>query len=143
MYYEQHGLVLIPMAQLTESSQLLLEIQRVCDRIIVTDKINRRYLRLYDELKQTYPHGPELLNFGKQYLLWKQVGKVDDERLSSELPSVSSEIDVKDEDREFVRLACLTNAILVTYDEPLIQLKSKVTCKIMNPTAALRDIRNK
>ena len=121
-----------------ESSQLLYEIYRTCDKIIVTDEVDRRYLNLYDELRNEYPQSPGLLNFGKLYLHWKKIRKVDEERMSSQLPPVPCESSIKDEDKELARLANLTGAVLVTFDGPLIEAGHKCGFKAMRPTDALR-----
>ena len=121
-----------------ESWGLLREIYCTCDKIIVTDVIHQRYLRLYDELRKKSPQGPELLNFGKLYLYWKEIRKVDQGRLSSQLPPVRCESSIKDEDKEFARLANLTGAVLVTFDDPLIEAGHKCGFKAMTPKDVLR-----
>ena len=115
---------------------LLSGIQKKCDKVIVTDEIDRRYLRLYDELGGKYPQGPSLLNCMKLYLRWKQVRKVDDSRLSSQLPRLRNESKIKDEDIEFARLTSVTGATLVTYDEPLIELGRELGFAAMKPSDA-------
>ena len=121
-----------------ESMQLLAEIDRLCHNVVVTDGINRRYLKDYDALRKRYPQGASLLNTGKLYLLWKETGKVDDRRRSSELPPVKGESAIKDEDREFVRLAKLIDAPLVANDGPLIDQGLKLGFRAMNVSQALK-----
>jgi len=117
--------------------RFLAEIDRICHRVVVTDEINRRYLQDYHTLRNKFPQGASLLNAGKLYLLWKETGKVDDKRKSSELPPVKGESAIKDEDREFVRLAKLIDAPLVTNDSPLISQGRKLSLRVMNISEAL------
>jgi len=117
--------------------RLLVAIDHICHRVIVTDEIHQRYLQDYEALRKKYPQAPPLLNATKLYLLWKQTGKVDDKRLSHELPRVSGESKIKDEDREFARLAKLTDATLVTNDGPLIEHGHQLNFKTMTASQAL------
>lgn len=119
---------------------LLLGIERKCDKVIVTDEIDRRYLRLWNELKQKHPQGPNLLNCMKLYLGWKLIRKVDDSRASTQLPRLRNESKIKDEDMEFARLTMITGAILVTYDDQLIKLGRELGFAAMEPSDALRSL---
>jgi len=121
-----------------ESWGLFREIYRTCDKIVVTDGINRRYLNLYHQLKEKYPQGADLLNFGRLYLRWKETPKVDEGRMSSQLPPVRCESSIKDEDKEFARLAKLTGAVLVTFDGALIEAGHKCAFKAMTPNDVLK-----
>ena len=119
---------------------MLSEIQRKCHKVIVTDEIERRYLRLWKGLKLKYPQGPNLLNCMKLYLEWKLTRKVDDSRVSTQLPPLRDECKIKDEDTEFARLTKITGATLVTYDGPLIELGRELGFAAMKPSDALRSL---
>ena len=116
---------------------LLLMIQRTCERVIVTDEINKAYLELFKRLKDKYPQGPKLLLFSTLYFRWKQAKKVDDTRLSRDVPLLGNESEIHEEDRKYVRLAKLTNAVLVTNEHDLIRLSSELGYTAMNPSDVL------
>jgi len=121
-----------------DSMQLLAIIDTICHKVIVTDEIERRYLHDCEALRKKYPQCPPLLNSSKLYLLWKETSKVDDKRLSHELPHLNGESEIKDEDREFARLAKLTDATLVTNDDPLIGHGHRLGFKTMSVSDALQ-----
>jgi hypothetical protein len=117
--------------------RLLLDIQKTCERVIVTDEIDRKYRSTYDTLKNKYPQGPKLLHSFNLYFRWKQTKKVDDDRLSRDLPPLNDESEIDEENREFARLAKLTSAVLVTHDGGLIRVAGKLGFKAMTPSAVL------
>jgi predicted nucleic acid-binding protein len=103
------------------SAILLLQIVRKHYKIVVTKEIEKRYMDLFQQLKSKAPQGPKGLNVINLYFRAKQMGIVDNTRHSSDLPPLSNETHIKDEDKHYARLANLTKAILITYDEPLIK----------------------
>jgi len=109
-----------------DSAILFLQIIRRGHKIIVTKEIEQKYLSLFNQLRKGYSHGPSALNAVKLYFFAKQMGLVNNTRYSSDLPPLPDESHIKEEDRDFARLANLTQAMLVTHDEPLIiELESK------------------
>jgi hypothetical protein len=117
---------------------LWLMIQRTCERVIVTDEINRAYLELYEKLRDKYPQGPKLFNAFVLYFRWKQTKKVDDDRLGRDVPPLNDESEIEDEDKKFPRLAKHTNAVLVTHDADLIRLGPMLGYRAMKPSDVLK-----
>jgi predicted nucleic acid-binding protein len=103
------------------SAILLLRIVEERCKIIVTKEIEKKYWNLFQRLKNQSPQGPRSLNVINLYLRAKQMGIIDNTRRSSDLPPLPDETHIKDEDKDLARLANLTDAVLVTYDEPLIK----------------------
>ena len=110
----------------------------ICDTIVITDEISRRYQRLFDTLRQNPTQSARSLNIIYQYSLARHMtGKVDDSRLSTDLPELSDETCIKDEDREFSRVAGISQSILVTFDGPLLDCLTRLRVKAMPPPEAL------
>lgn len=124
-----------------DSGILLGEIIRICSRLIVTDEIDRRYLRLFNELKNGARQSPRAFNVISLYTTAKQSSKVDASRVSSELPHLADESGIKDEDREFARLASISRGILVTYDNPLREALQRLGVETLSPGEALDRVR--
>lgn len=103
------------------SAILFLQIVRKRCKIVVTKEIEKRYLDLFQRLKNESPQGPRGLNVISLYFRAKQMGMVNNARHSCALPPLPNETHIKDEDKDFARLANLTKAVLITYDEPLIR----------------------
>jgi Trm5-related predicted tRNA methylase len=89
--------------------------------IVVTREIDQRYQSLFDILKKESRQGPGALNVVRLYYTAKQMRVVNNARSASDVPSLPDESHIKDEDRDFARLANLVRAVLVTYDGPLIR----------------------
>ena len=120
-----------------DATVLLAQIVKKCHKFFVTKEIDTLYRHLFDQLRLAYPHGPDSLNVVKLYFQAKIYGKVDETRRSAELPSLPDESGIKDEDREFARLANLTGSILVTYDDPLILVLDSLGVSAMTPKEAI------
>jgi len=82
--------------------------------------------------------GPNALNVVRLYYTAKQIGKVDDSRCGAAVPPLSDESNIKDEDKDFARLANLIKATFVTYDEPLIEKLSRIGVKAVKPNDAVQ-----
>jgi rRNA-processing protein FCF1 len=54
-------------------------------------------------------------------------------RCADDVPPFHNESNIKDEDRDFVRLANLTNVVLATHDEPLISELKRLGVKVAKP----------
>lgn len=117
----------------TDCADLWLMIQRTCERVLVTDEIDKKYRDVFDQLRQKYPQGPRLLNAFTLYFLWKQSKKVDDSRLSNQIPPLNDESHLEEEDRKFARLAKLTNSVLVTHDSGILKFASTLGYTAMTP----------
>jgi hypothetical protein len=94
---------------------LFAEILQVCYTIVVTDEIDQRYRHLFSTLTQGRSQSPASLNIVALYTTaWQTTGKIDSSRRSADLPSLSDETHIKNEDIEFSRLAGISRSILVT-----------------------------
>lgn len=116
---------------------LFLQVANKGHRIVVTKEMDSRYVQLFDELKNASRQGPAALNIVHLYYTLKLMGKVDDSRCSADVPPLSEESRIKDEDKEFARLANLTRAVLVTYDEPLIRELTDIGVQAVLPEHAV------
>jgi hypothetical protein len=120
------------------SAILILQLVNKGHQFAVTKEIAQRYQRLFDELKRPSLQGPSALNVVRLYFTAKQMGNVDNSRCSADLPPLPEESHIKDEDRDFARLANLIRAVLVTYDEPLITELANVGVTAVKPEAAVK-----
>src|SRR5713226_1008216 len=92
---------------------LFAEILRVCYTLAVTDEIDRRYRHLFGTLRRGRSQSPASLNIVSLYISARQTaGKIDASRRSADLPPLSDETHIKDEDIEFSRLAGISRGIL-------------------------------
>lgn len=123
-----------------DSGILFAQIIQICSRIVVTDEIDSRYLKLFDELKSGSRQSPRAFNVINLYTTAKQGNKIDATRISSELPHLPDESGIKDEDREFVRLASISRSTLVTYDGPLREVLQKIGVQTASPGEALQRL---
>jgi hypothetical protein len=124
-----------------DSGVLFAEIIRICSRIVATDEIHARYMRLFNELRSAPRQSPTAVNVISLYVLAMQSSKVDITRRSSDLPPLSNETGVKAEDQEFARLASLSGATLVTHDGPLLQSLRQIGVRVATPNEALSQLR--
>lgn len=124
-----------------DSGVLFAEIIRICSRLVATDEIHTRYMRLFNELKSGPHQSPSAVNVISLYVLAMQSSKVDITRRSSELAPLSNETGVKAEDQEFARLASVSGATLVTHDGPMLQSLRQVGVRVATPREALSQLR--
>jgi hypothetical protein len=124
-----------------ETGVLLGEIIRICSRLVVSDEVERRYFRLFKELAGGAHQSPRGLNVINLYIKAKQSSKVDITRRSADLPELSDETCIKDEDVEFARLTSASRSILVTFDEPLRDALVKLGVNVALPSEALTRLR--
>lgn len=118
------------------SAILLLQIISKRHEFVVTKEIDQRYWSLFDQLRKAHNQGPRALNVIRLYFLAKQMGIVNSARYASDVPPLPDESHIKDEDRDFARLANLTKAVLVTYDRPLITELERMKVKAVKPVEA-------
>lgn len=119
------------------SAKFLIKVHETCERVFATDTMQALYKRLLKEVEERQRYGPTLLNSLQLYLLWKETKKVQI-ILTSTLTPVDGEEEVEDEDREFIRLAKVTGAILVTYDKKLLKLASILGYQAAKPSDLLQ-----
>jgi len=122
----------VDVSSLTLMGQIIV----ICHRFVVTKEIEVDYIRIFDEIKAGM-QSPAIIMGSKFYFYAKELGKVDDNRISSQLPLLQDEIGIKDEDKPFARLAIASNSTLVTYDGPL---RRKLGNRAQEPSVVLQGL---
>jgi hypothetical protein len=117
----------------TSSARVFLKIQETCETVFVTDHMESLYVRLLKEVASGERSAPTLLNSLGLYFRWRDLNKAQVVP-ATDLPKVSGEEAFEEEDREFIRLALKTGALLITHDKTILELAKKFGYKASLPS---------